>query len=572
MTDTGTDSVVDIDDNLSVIAQYLYTSNNISLAEQVLKSPKFNPYHKNYLLDKRELKENLYDSESLNLISNDNIDYVFDILIKYNPSIDKNKIFNQLLSFAVLELSLIVNDKISALNLFRKYDSDDNNTSYKFKIDPRNRENLSSVLINLNKSYLNSINWIDIKTIKQSRNLLVDHLFNVLTNFKILSFNKLISNNLNYEKLILNNLNYEKLPINKKKILNFHSNEVWCLKYSPNGKYLATGSKDCKIIIYDILNNYSILNILNNHSESIIFINWSFDSSKILSISFDQSMKIFDLNLKKNIYETDNKNLNFFTKSRFSCASFLPDFNSSNNILISSNDGKLFIFNIESNQIVNQYLTIQITDLIIFNDKIYSISLSNDLIILNLSNLKLIKKINIPDQPVSIQKADKYFKNLNNKGNEYLLLNTKSNGLILVNISGLNNDPDYPFVDLTLSIPESNLGIDTNSNNTNYILRGCAGNGLVISGFNKNGDVWLWSGYNGNVLHRIHDHTGLVNCVDWRPSLSSSDQSCILQEGKKNQETTANANSNANTGYPTDGPMLEWASASDDGQVFVYGI
>lgn len=44
----------------------------------------------------------------------------------------------------------------------------------------------------------------------------------------------------------------EQIPCETVQILTEHCDEVWFCRFSPDGKKLATGSKDASIIIYDV--------------------------------------------------------------------------------------------------------------------------------------------------------------------------------------------------------------------------------------------------------------------------------------------------------------------------------
>lgn len=51
-------------------------------------------------------------------------------------------------------------------------------------------------------------------------------------------------------------------PTVTRQILSEHSDEVWFLRFSNNGKYLATGSKDMTVILWkiEVLKNYVLKN------------------------------------------------------------------------------------------------------------------------------------------------------------------------------------------------------------------------------------------------------------------------------------------------------------------------
>lgn len=44
--------------------------------------------------------------------------------------------------------------------------------------------------------------------------------------------------------------------------LTYHKDEVWFVKFSPSGKFLVTGSLDGRLVLYDVLNNFQLIKIL----------------------------------------------------------------------------------------------------------------------------------------------------------------------------------------------------------------------------------------------------------------------------------------------------------------------
>jgi WD40 repeat protein len=50
---------------------------------------------------------------------------------------------------------------------------------------------------------------------------------------------------------------------------------IECAEYSPSGKYLAVGSHDTNIYIYDTENDYALLGKCTKHSATITCIDWS---------------------------------------------------------------------------------------------------------------------------------------------------------------------------------------------------------------------------------------------------------------------------------------------------------
>jgi WD40 repeat protein len=75
-----------------------------------------------------------------------------------------------------------------------------------------------------------------------------------------------------------------------------HSDEVWYLKYSHNGKMLASASKDATVVIYDTT-TYKPIFRLEEHEGGITHVAWSPDDTKLVTCSHQREnvAKIWDM-------------------------------------------------------------------------------------------------------------------------------------------------------------------------------------------------------------------------------------------------------------------------------------
>jgi WD40 repeat protein len=571
-----------MDNTLTLIAQYLFRHGHSELAQGITKLSDFNPSHRQYLQIKHEITEIILFNDTLTS------DIIDEIIIKLKSlTSDLNiselsfKIKITILTILFLEELFINKNTENALSILK---------SLPAETDLSTRQNLSSLLLQNDTPnvFLCSINWKNINSINESRNLLIENLFRLLPSsvylfsngmeslmkdaynyqqLSIPSFNSNSNSNSN-SNLSLNSINqHSNLPINLKQTLNYHTNEVWFIKYSPNGKYLATGSKDTKIIIYDVENNYKLEAVFQLHTESITYLSWNSSSTEILSLSFDQTLRIWSIELNKCIKELDNKK-SLITQARLSAAKFLPDYESNNQILIASNDGKLFIVSLVDKitppELICEYtkvgLSPQIQDFTIQNNFIWAITITSELLVFSLPDLKLIYKMQFNSMPVAITSVSSSFPGIisNNTSiseddKNYVLINLKPSSLVLINTSGINtnssnkisNGGKLPYLESFFHLPAASA--------SNFIIRGCAGgnynpklknqanSGIIISG-GRSGEIWLW-GYEGNILGCVNEHEGLVNCVSWRGD-----------------------------GYANENIPIEWASGSDDGKVCIWGV
>lgn len=392
-------------------------------------------------------------------------------------------------------------------------------------------------------------NWgwdSNVQNSSQARRLLRENLLKLLPPDIYIATDRmetLVNDGLKYETIALPNLDSQtnllhgnllmpKLPTDLHKTLSSSNDEVWFIKYSPDGKYLAAASKDSKVVIYDAENDYKVARVLENHTSAVTYLTWSLDSNLLLSLSFDQTVSIYSI-FDDSLFHTIEKDTLFEYPVRFTCAQFIdsdPHDNDNYKFVLASSDGKLVIikFNSLKANIINQYkpkdtIAPQIHDLAILNDKIWTIQPNNtDLICYSMPQLELNSITPLPATPTSIIALP---------GSTYLLLNFKSHSAILMNID-ISHKIGSPYPETLFRLPPSA--------STQFIVRGCIGYSsqnsrepsLVLSG-SKTGQVWIW-GSNGNIITVVQGHDKLVNSLAWRP------------------------------GY------IEWASASDDHSVCVW--
>ena len=92
----------------------------------------------------------------------------------------------------------------------------------------------------------------------------------------------------------IGSLNPNSHMLNKKR-------ELYCaintISWSPNGKFIACGTTDFTIIIWDILSNQT--SIIKSHNGWISSILWSLDGKKLISASYDHTINLWNVSSKK---------------------------------------------------------------------------------------------------------------------------------------------------------------------------------------------------------------------------------------------------------------------------------
>ena len=79
------------------------------------------------------------------------------------------------------------------------------------------------------------------------------------------------------------------------KTLEGHYNSVLSASYSPDGKYIASGSKDRTIKIWE-LKKGNCLQTLKGHEDFSIFASFNPNGEEIISTSFDQTVRVCKVN------------------------------------------------------------------------------------------------------------------------------------------------------------------------------------------------------------------------------------------------------------------------------------
>ena len=71
-----------------------------------------------------------------------------------------------------------------------------------------------------------------------------------------------------------------------------HNEEVRSISFSPDGKYLLSGSFDSKIKIYDVIKNYNLIGELE-HSDKVVSCKWHPEIPLIVSTSADKTARVW---------------------------------------------------------------------------------------------------------------------------------------------------------------------------------------------------------------------------------------------------------------------------------------
>ena len=73
-----------------------------------------------------------------------------------------------------------------------------------------------------------------------------------------------------------------------------HTDRVWSVVYSPDGRHIISGTKDCTIRIWDAETGTAVGNPLEGHTDRVWSVAYSPDGQHIISGSADRTIRIWD--------------------------------------------------------------------------------------------------------------------------------------------------------------------------------------------------------------------------------------------------------------------------------------
>ncbi|KII63141.1 Notchless protein [Thelohanellus kitauei] len=129
-----------------------------------------------------------------------------------------------------------------------------------------------------------------------------------------------------------------------------HSVSIITLCFSPDARYLATGSGDNTLRIWDVLTETPLF-VFNGHKNWVLATAWSHDSQMVVSGDKDGSIVIWDLQKGEQKYPSFQKHTKWIT---YICFEPLHLFNGKHRFASSSKDGSVIIWNASNGSMIHK--------------------------------------------------------------------------------------------------------------------------------------------------------------------------------------------------------------------------
>ncbi|KAF9335025.1 hypothetical protein BG006_001014 [Podila minutissima] len=303
------------------------------------------------------------------------------------------------------------------------------------------------------------------------------------------------------------------IPSVTRQVLEGHTNEVWYISFSHDGKYLASTSVDFRVIIWD-LETFKAVHTLQGHTGHVSCCSWSPDDSLLVTAGFDKTVKLWDTQtgtLKSNF----QKHPDIVT-----CLGWLPD----SNRFISGSE-KFMLLMATSGDVLHTWST-PVRDLAITTD-------GRILVATNLTNIRQISLVDMTEIS-RFEEMDDITAISLSRDNRHLLVNTT------VKPTHLPMQREVHLWDLREGkIKRKYSGYQQGR----FVIRPCFGGGggdgrrqkgllseddlsdesvqykerFVVSG-SEDSKIHLWHRDNGHLVQTFEGHTKAVTCVAWHPT------------------------------------------------------
>ncbi|KAG7535343.1 WD40 repeat [Arabidopsis thaliana x Arabidopsis arenosa] len=283
-----------------------------------------------------------------------------------------------------------------------------------------------------------------------------------------------------------------KIPSETVQTLKKHTDEVWFLEFSHDGKYLASSSKDKSAIIWEIdaQGKFSEKHKLVGHEKPVVMVFWSPDDKQVATCGENEVIRSWDVESGEFIQSYERNGV-----GTVSCGWF----HDGSGIIAGMTDRSICLWNLDGTELVHEQgpREQKLSDVAMTTDGKWLVSVDR-VHVISLFNreTRAVRLITEEDMITSFSLS---------KNNKHLLINLITQKIHVWNIEG---QPYKCF--------EYN-----GHKRTRFIIRSCFGgyeDSFIASG-SEDSQVYIW------IIRRaqkepfsvLRGHSGAVNCVSWNP-------------------------------------------------------
>ncbi|XP_004349429.2 WD repeat-containing protein, variant [Capsaspora owczarzaki ATCC 30864] len=287
------------------------------------------------------------------------------------------------------------------------------------------------------------------------------------------------------------------IPRKTQQVLADHLDEVWFVKFSNDGTRLASASKDCLIIIWDVSKPViEKLVTLTGHKDAVSFVSWSPDDKTLVSCSNDYTVRMWDV--KTGVCK---RTLTKHTLS-ITCCSWAPD---GSKFVTGSLDTTAIVWDVEGNQL--DKFDARFTDMAFLSDgkRLLGVHCHGTVVMYHIGEQRREEVIHETGAITSIC--------LSKDGN-YLLLNFAASRESTTLARSPQDGARIHLWDIEKRVLVNKY---YGHRQSSYVIRSCFGglNESFIASGSEDSLIYIWHRHHGQLLERLAGHSNTINCVTW---------------------------------------------------------
>lgn len=283
----------------------------------------------------------------------------------------------------------------------------------------------------------------------------------------------------------------DQIPSRTIQVLHSHNDDVYFLRFSNKGKFLASASSDKSAIIWEIHEDgtVSLKHTLIGHQKPVHMLAWSPDDSMLLTCGLPEVVRCWDVRSGECIRAYEKTSV-----GQVSCGWF-PD---GKTIITGLMDKSICMWDLDGKELENWkgHRTIMISDIAVTTDNKWIMTICKENAILLYNREAKVEKYVEEGQAIisfTISKDDKSIL-VNLINGEIHLWSLSDNAKLLLKYQGHKR--------------------------SRFVIRSCFGGvdeSFIASG-SEDSQVYVWHRASGELIEKLPGHSGSVNCVSWNPA------------------------------------------------------
>ncbi|CAH8392268.1 unnamed protein product [Eruca vesicaria subsp. sativa] len=281
------------------------------------------------------------------------------------------------------------------------------------------------------------------------------------------------------------------IPSQTIQILESHTDEVWFVEFSHNGKYLASSSKDQTAIIWEISadGHYSLKHKLVGHQKPVTSILWSPDDHQVLTCGAEEVIRRWDTDSGDCIHIYEKGGI-----GPISCGWY----SDGQGIIAGMTDRSICMWDLDGTEMEcwKGQRTQKVSEIAMTDDGKWLVSVCKGSVISLFDREATVERL--------IEEEDMITSFSLSNDNKYLLVNLINQEIHLWNIE---SDPK-----LVMRYK--------GHKRSRFLIRSCFGGyqqAFIASG-SEDSQVYIWHRSTGKLILELPGHAGAVNCVSWSPT------------------------------------------------------